>query len=253
MKRLALIGSTILVLLTGCSATTITEREGNYIYRQDENIYIQDIDTRNRIGTLKIIGASSLKSEPFVVQEISGVDTSGNPIYQDVVYEQLVQIWYLYDSKDDSKELYSSNFSVYDAQGDLGEVDPKVEYSSGEGDTRDSFLVALKNRSDFIRLHFRYNPLQTTVTAKIELELSDGADGSTGQGHDTEQSVNVETSQRVSVHSTRITETQVQNADEERNHVSPLILYGIIGILIFVIFILTAVVIIQYKNKKDRD
>ena len=87
----------VLLFLSGCSATTITEHEGNYLYGAGESINVIDIDTREHIGTLKVTEAVLLSDTPFTVTEKSGTDENGNDIYETVTYAQLVQVFYQYD------------------------------------------------------------------------------------------------------------------------------------------------------------
>jgi len=70
MKKIStiFIAATIL-LLTACSATTITEQAGNYIYSENEDINVLDIDTRNTLGTLKMTGVKVLINDSFTIKE----------------------------------------------------------------------------------------------------------------------------------------------------------------------------------------
>jgi len=173
MKKSGSLAAVVLLfLLTGCSATTITGQAGNYIYKAGEAIDIIDIDTRNTIGTLKLTGAEVLINEPFTVREKSGTDESGNDVYVDVTYAQLLQIDYVYENKNgNNKNLSSANFQIYGSDGSLGTVDPDAGYTPIEANGTDSFTVALQNKSESVSIHFRYNIWQTTITAKINLDV----------------------------------------------------------------------------------
>ena len=170
----------MLLFLSGCSATTITEHEGNYLYGAGESINVIDIDTREHIGTLKVTEAVLLSDTPFTVTEKSGTDENGNDIYETVTYAQLVQIFYQYDDKENGKDISAANFTAYDAYGQRGEINP-AGYTGENRNGSDSFLVALENKSGTIRLDFQYNVLQTTATAKIQLSLSQAGADSTAQ------------------------------------------------------------------------
>lgn len=164
-----------LLLLSSCaSATTITEKEGNYVYGEGEAINIVDIDTRDTIGTLKMTGAVVLKDEATSVWERDGTDENGKAVYREKVYEQVVQIFYVYENKGGSG-VSSANFSVYDAQGGYATEDPDIDVKPASRSGQQSFVVALNNRSDSIDIWFKYHILQFTTTAKIRLTLSGAA------------------------------------------------------------------------------
>lgn len=164
-----------LLLLSGCaSATTITEREGNYVYGENEEINIVDIDTRDTIGTLKMTGAIVLRDEPISLWERDGIDENGEAVYKETVYEQVVQIFYTYENKG-GDSVSAANFDVYDAQGRYGTMDPGIDVKPASRKGQQSFVVALDNRSGALDLHFKYNILQSTTTAKIRLALPGAA------------------------------------------------------------------------------
>lgn len=173
MKKRTLLFFMVLLSLfvAGCSATTITEREGNYMYGKNEDIKILDIDTRDHIGTLKMTDVVVLSDTPFIISERVGEYDNGSSIYEDVSYAQLVQIFYQYDSRGTDKDISASNFTVYDAGGRIGEKNPEVQQTGIYREGTDSFLVALKTKSDSIRVDFQYNFMQTTTTAKIQLQI----------------------------------------------------------------------------------
>lgn len=233
MKKLTLILTiaTILLSTCGCSATTITEHEGNYIYTQNEDINILDIDTRNNIGTLKMTGTEVLKNHSFTIKEKSGTDESENDIYEDVTYEQLVQVFYLYDSKGSNKSISSSNFYVYDSTGTSCKSNPDIEYSAVKRSGEEYFVVALKNKSDFINLDFKYKLMQTTNTAKIKLNISEKTDSTSSQSGSSSSASS-------------------QSTDNGSNDVNPLILYSIIGVLGLAVLALIIVVIVQSQRRK---
>jgi len=177
MKKVSIILITaILLLLPACSATTITEHEGNYIYSKNEDINILDIDTRDNIATLKMTGIEVLKDSSFTIKEKSGSDESGNDIYEDVAYQQLIQIFYYFDSKGNNKNISSANFNVYDQTGTSGNINPDIEYNANKKNGEEYFVVALETKSDSINTNFKYNFLQTTNTAKVKLNISEKPD-----------------------------------------------------------------------------
>ena len=244
MKKFAVVlAAASLMVLSSCSATTITEQAGNYVYSQNEDINILDIDTRNNVGTLKITGTEILKNDSFTVKEKRGTDESGNDIYQDVTYEQLIQIFYSYDNKGRVKSLSSSNFSVSDKAGYAGEFSPNIEYSAIKRNGEDYFVAALKNRGDFVNLTFKYNSLQIADTAKIRLDISEKPKAASKNSV-----ISSRAGQNTPENST-ISSGAGQNTPENKS--SFMLLYAIIGILGAAVILLLVVIIVQSKQRKQ--
>jgi len=234
----------MILLASGCSTTTITEHEGNYIYVQNEDINILDIDTRNNIGTLKMTGTEVLKNNPFTIKEKSGTDESGNDIYEDVTYERLVQVSYHYDSKGNSKNISSSNFYVFDKTGTSCTINPDIEYSAVKRNGEEYFVIALKNKNDTIGLNFKYNILQTTNTAKIELNISKEA-SSVSQSEVANSNSTLNQSK-----SSDSSNASSQYINKENRGTEHQMLYVTIGFLGLAVIALVIVVIIQSQRKK---
>jgi len=163
-----------LIVLAGCGVTTITEQPGNFFYGGNDEIQILDIDTRDTLGTLTIHGMSIITDEPFVLSEEEGTDESGNPTYEDVSYEALVQIDYSYKrEKRGAKSISASNFTVLDSKGKSGRINPDADYDRMPQKGDQSFVVALKNKSSTIQIHFDYNLFQSKPTAKIQIGVGE--------------------------------------------------------------------------------
>lgn len=210
MKKISVIlVIALLLILPSCSATAITEHEGNYVYSKNEDINIIDIDTRDNIGTLKMTGIEVLKNKSFTIKEKNGSDESGNDIYEDVTYEQLMQIYYRYDNKGSKKTISSANFNVYDQTRTSCKIDPDIEYDAIKRSGEEYFVVALKNKGEFIDMNFKYNITQTTNTAKIKLKISEKSDATSSNN------------------SSSVNDTSNQNKPET-NNVNPFVLYAII-------------------------
>lgn len=250
----------VLLFLSGCSATTITEHEGNYLYGAGESINVIDIDTREHIGTLKVTEAVLLSDTPFTVTEKSGTDENGNDIYETVTYAQLVQVFYQYDDRGSGKDISAANFTAYDAAGKMGEIDP-AGYTGENRNGSDSFLVALENKSGTIRLDFQYNVLQTTATARIQLSLPQAVDDSSTQSEPPETGepltapeTDSETSEAPTERETSevTTEPETSEAMEsagteaENGSAQVAILYVIIGVLAAAVVILLIVLISRF-------
>lgn len=228
MKRISTITLIGLLFLSGCSATTITGREGNYVYSQNEDITIIDIDTRDDLGILKITGAEVLIDDSFSVIESFDYDEDGEVIYESEVYEQLVQVFYEYDKIHGRRNISSANFDVYDCLDRLGEnnpeIDPSIEYTIAQDSGKSYFLVALKNKSDFIDMNFKYDYFQVKNTAIIKLDIT-------------------EESNNTSNEDSEVTNGEIQNESiSTKRDQKPIGLYIIIGILSILLF--TAITII---------
>ena len=180
-KGIIVLGIALICLLSACSATTITQHEGNYIYSANEDIRIFDIDTRDVVGVLNVTGIQVLNNRPFTIKETTGFDENGNELQEDIVYEQLVQVFYHYDSPM-NKAVSAANFQVYDQAGVCGTINPKVKDTALPSKDGSCFIVALKNKSEFVDMKFRYNILQTTHTAKIQLSVSALSDTPSSDG-----------------------------------------------------------------------
>ena len=264
-KRMVLFLIALLPLFAaGCSATTITEHEGNYMYGKNEDIKIIDIDTRNHIGTLKMTDAVVLSDTPFTISKKVGEYDNGSSIYEDVSYAQLVQIYYQYDSRDTDKDILSSNFTVYDAGGRTGEINPQIQHAGIYREGNDSFLVALKTKSDFIRIDFQYDIWQTTTTAKIQLQLADDfaiseettveaieavttpvTDRATEKVQ-TEPNTDSETSEGFPTAKTEKGSNPAKDSSRETEFV---ILYSIIGILASAVIVLSILLGVRTRRK----
>ncbi len=162
---------TVLLTVSGCGRTTITQHEANHVYKAGEWINITDIDTGDDLGRLKMTDVKVLKDKPFTVREEVNYDDEGNAIYGDVEYAQLIQVFFKFDSNDYGKTLSYGNFMVYDSLGSLGYDNPDTEYKSETRNGEKSLILALENKSDSIEIGFTYNVLQFADTAKIKMDF----------------------------------------------------------------------------------
>ena len=176
MKKIILTGLifTALFCFASCKATTATDKPSDYVYGINEEIRIIDIDSKGELGTVKITGVVILKNEPFETNEKKGNDENGNPVYEKIQYEQLIQVNYISSVTDSTKSISKANFTISDSKKATAAVDPEVEYKSIE--TSDKFLVAaLKNKSDFVNINFKFYYWQSGVTARIKADLNEQA------------------------------------------------------------------------------
>lgn len=245
MKRACLLIIIIILLVSfsGCSTTTITEHEGNYIYKANEDINIIDIDTREKIAVLKMSGVEILSNKPFTIKEKLKTDENGRNIYETVNYNQLIQVYYTYESSK-GHSISSANFRIYDDNGTLVKKDPDIEYTPVQKNGTDSFVVALKNKSDSVTINFKYKQLQTTTTAKISLDVTEKmidnaqSENSNLSGQDEQSTLN-----DPSVSASNQIETK-----QNKNLLT--VLCAIIVFLLGTIIVLIIVIIILAKRRK---
>lgn len=241
--------------MIGCASTTITEREGNYRYGKDEAIRILDIDTRNLVGTLTVTGARVLK-EDFTIDEKQGTDVSGRDVLVPVPYAQLIQVYYRYEKSRSGKEISGHHFRVYDEKGAIAQRDPEVDDVPEAGSESQSFVVALKNSSRTLHIDFRYDPLQSNPTARIELELADvslSASGSTRVSHEVDtvteeqQTTTAESFQSASNQPAISAPSFVSEAPKPRHDAAYLLMIAILSVAVLC---LMATVVILAVNKR---
>lgn len=166
--------SVIILAVTACvpSVETITRQPGNYLYSKNEKIEIVDIETDKVIAILKISDCRVLKNSTFKISEYKNTDSNGSDIYEDVNYEQLIQVNYDFENKPGYHEKISAhNFSVRSDSGEYATINPDIPEISF--DENNSFLVALQERSDRLEISFTYDIYQFRDTAKISLNITD--------------------------------------------------------------------------------
>ena len=170
MKRLFLVVLALCLLtLSSCKTTATTNKPDHYLYGMNEEIKIFDVDSNRELGTLQITDAIVLMDEPFTIKEQKEYDDNGDPVYENVAYEQLVQIIYSITTADSTKTFSDLNFSVTDGKDQPAQIDPEMEYACVET-TEPTFVAALKNKSDTLTIDFRFYWTQGT-TAKIKVDL----------------------------------------------------------------------------------
>ena len=161
-----------LVLLFGCvpSVETITKKPGEYVYGMGEKIQIVDIETDEQIATLTVDGSEVLRNEPFTIQRLVGTKEDGEKVYEDVAYQQLVEIYYAFANEPNySKSISRRNFSLIGAE---GTINPDIDYTSRPREGCHSFVVALKERNSSLDFGFTYDVFQMRYTAKIQVTVS---------------------------------------------------------------------------------
>lgn len=155
---------TIAVLLsfvfTGCRGVgdVITQNPREYVYKTKEEIRFYDnVKTGDLLSSLTFVSMFTLSDSTFMVTEQQGKDENGNIIYEDVVYEQIIQINYCFNSYDDSVRDISRSLVVVDENGTHGTIDPPVKYSEIPVDGTETLVVALKNKSNKINIQIFYS------------------------------------------------------------------------------------------------
>lgn len=174
MKKLLVIPIVIIIFcMSSCRATTtMTDHPADYIYALNEEIKIRDIESGGELGTLIITDAILLKEEPFEIPMFDGYREDGTAIYQNENYEALVQVNYIGTSIDSRNKITNDNFTVKDSLGEPVEYNPALEYTLIETE-QSTMVIALKNKGEFIDIHFSFHNSQSGPTAKIRAALYD--------------------------------------------------------------------------------
>lgn len=171
---ISLMLSVMIWMVTACvpSVETITKQPGNYLYGKNEKIEIVDIENNQVIAILTINDCRILKNSAFKISEYKNTDSNGSVIYEDVNYGQLIQVDYDFQNQPGySKEISAHNFSVKSSSGEHAKINPEIKNISF--DEANSFLVALKERSDRLEISFTYDIYQFRDTTKISLNVAD--------------------------------------------------------------------------------
>ena len=196
------------------------------------------------ISTLTFFSMLTLRDSPFTVREKSGTDEKGDAIYTDVVYEQLIQINYSFQQY---TEKYTDDivqtFRVTDMKGDPGIKNPSVEYTKIAVSGMDSFVVALKNKSDNIKISVYYSGFFTPnavvqLTKDNALTMLPDADASDSSDNNSLSDLKAQLEEK-----NRLIDQQ----NEINNHLRMLILI----LCFFLIIELTVIFILIFKRKNN--
>ena len=170
-----LLAIVLMAISTACSTTTITDKPGNYLYEVNEEISIIDIDSREKLGTVKITGIEILRDSPFEIHGADGTDENGDTKYKNVTYQQIIQIYYSYSMIDSSKSISSGNFITFDSTNTyanyIDSLESRPDYKEKPKEGSQSHVVAVKNKGNYIDIEFKYRLAQTKPTAKIRVNL----------------------------------------------------------------------------------
>lgn len=164
------------VIFSGCEHETITQNPGEYRYQINEPINIVDVETGDTLGVLTVTGVYTINDKPFTVRTETGTAEDGEPVYEDIAYEQLLQVNYIFENApQNDKTISGLNFSPY-AQSNDTTVDPKTGFDKAPLNQGEScFTVAFSQKVDQFELHFRYGVFQLRKTAVIHISLSNGS------------------------------------------------------------------------------
>ena len=160
------------IQLSSCQSTTTTEKSLDYRYGLNEEIKIIDIESKEKLATLKITNARIISEEPFDVQEFDKYDESSNKVYKTVTYNQIIQVDYVYSGIDSSRSISYSNFSITDIKGKSVDFDPETNFKKKSAEGQSSMFIALINISAHIDISFNYSTMQFSPTAKLRIEVS---------------------------------------------------------------------------------
>jgi len=144
------------LLLSSCFAgNTTTDYARNHVYKLGDVIrFYDETNDRNLLGILTFVSVQVLSEEEFTLREQDGKDGGGEPLYRDVTYRQIVQINYKYQSITGRRPR---GFSVHDAAGGRGALDPDVPYDTVPVESGVSSLIAaLPARGKSVRVEVFY-------------------------------------------------------------------------------------------------
>jgi len=163
----------IFLLTTACdydydTPTTHTEKS---IYSVGDEVIIRDNVSNGILGRIIITGVQIIEDEPFTVRERYGTDSEGNPLYTEQNYEAVVQMNYVASTIDAQDRISESNFTMYDANGNYAEKNPKIFYETAP--TEYNYVVfAVKEKGDHVTVEFRFHGEQYSV-ATIEAKYGE--------------------------------------------------------------------------------
>ena len=164
---------------------TINEKPGNYLYSENEEIVIIDIETGKTVGNLRITGTKILNDAPFKIPRYIGKSESGDDVYEDVSYSQLIELYYVFENEPGyNKQIGANNFVVLGADGERAVNNPDIEYTNQHRPGTQSFVTAFKSANDNLELKFTYDIYQSRDTAKIRVNLNDEIDKSSSSEYD---------------------------------------------------------------------
>ncbi len=169
-------------LFAGCRGVgdVITQNPREYVYKNEEEIRFYDnVKTGELLSSLTFVSMATLSDDAFTVTEQKGKDENGSVIYENVVYEQIVQINYRFNSYDDSVGDISERLIVVDENGEFGMTDFPAKYSKIPAEGTKSLVVALKNKSNKINIRIYYSGI---ITPNAVVEMTENNSGTTIPG-----------------------------------------------------------------------
>lgn len=163
-KSLALFTVILLILsLSACQEPTArTEHFDDYVYSVGEEISVYDKESSSLLGTVTVTGVTVVRNEPFELEKIVDFDENDQAIYENVPYEAVVQIDYVYDVADSTNKITASNFIITDCEDNLTERSPEIDYAPVDTDD-DSIFVAVKEKGEFVNLKFMFHTSQKPI------------------------------------------------------------------------------------------
>ena len=178
MKYIKCIFAALLILfLASCSfaGDVTTEHARNYVYSAGETIrFFDEKHDRDFLGELTFMSMRVLSEERFTQKERKSSADSGSSEYEDVEYNQIVQINYTYQ-KADGKTLGEKDFLVYDSASNKGLLNPTdAEFNQFPAENMRSMIVALKKPGDTIETRVMYSGM-FTPNAIVKLSVGDNA------------------------------------------------------------------------------
>jgi len=127
--------------------------------------------------------------------------------------------------------MSTSNFNCYDSAGHTCKINPDIEYTPGNRNGEEYFVAALKNKSSYVDINFKYNSIQVSATAKIKLAVT-------------------ESQVAVSQNTPATSRAASSNTPSSAKPADSSALYAVIGILFFVIVALLVVIIVLIMRRR---
>lgn len=159
------------LLFSGCiiPTTTKTTKPKTYIYGVNEKIEIIGSGDEEILGTLTITGVEVLLDEDFLVEDTSA--TNSDQQKSTVTYRQLIQVFYQYESISASYDNFLVTDSEYESALGIDYINPRPDFKKIDKEGQKSFIVGLKNKSDYVEIDYRYVSVHATPTATIRIDL----------------------------------------------------------------------------------
>ena len=159
-----------------CAPETMTQMPEGHVFNTGDEIHLIDFETRVQWANLTLTEVVVLSNQSFEVDVPAGYDEEGEIIYTKITYNQIIQVFYLYEVLESgARSIGPSNFTTrdgsgYTASGNVSSLNPPA-HTPQTRDGQASFVVALRNTSTFVNINFYYRVTQIRATALIKMDF----------------------------------------------------------------------------------